>query len=49
MGRYLIQRIMAAILTIWIATIAVTLLVHAVPGDPVRIMYAKFQTSPEQL
>jgi ABC-type dipeptide/oligopeptide/nickel transport system permease component len=40
---------MAAILTIWIATIAVTLLVHAVPGDPVRIMYAKFQATPEQI
>jgi ABC-type dipeptide/oligopeptide/nickel transport system permease component len=49
MLRYIIQRILAAAVTIWIATIAVTLLIHAVPGDPVRIMYAKFQSTPEQI
>jgi peptide/nickel transport system permease protein/oligopeptide transport system permease protein len=47
--RYVMQRLLAAGVTIWITTIAVTLLIHAVPGDPVRIMYASFQTSPEQL
>lgn len=49
MSRYLVQRLLAALLTIWVATVAVTLLIHAVPGDPVRIMYAKFQATPEQL
>ena len=49
MIRYVIQRILAALVTIWITTIAVTLLIHAVPGDPVRIMYAKFQSTPEQI
>ncbi len=49
MIRYVIQRIFAALVTIWITTIAVTLLIHAVPGDPVRIMYAKFQSTPEQI
>lgn len=49
MFRYVMQRLLAAGVTIWITTIAVTLLIHAVPGDPVRIMYASFQTSPEQL
>ncbi|MEM8950972.1 MAG: ABC transporter permease [Pseudomonadota bacterium] len=49
MVRYVIQRILAALVTIWITTIAVTLLIHAVPGDPVRIMYAKFQSTPEQI
>ncbi|MGH6900372.1 MAG: ABC transporter permease [Geminicoccaceae bacterium] len=49
MSRYLVQRIMSAVFTIWVATIAVTLLIHAVPGDPVRIMYAKFQATPEQI
>jgi peptide/nickel transport system permease protein len=49
MSRYLVQRITAAAITIWVATVAVTLLVHAVPGDPVRIMYAKFQATPEQI
>lgn len=49
MLRYVLQRLTAAIVTIWVTTIAVTLLVHAVPGDPVRIMYAKFQSTPEQI
>lgn len=49
MIRYVIQRILAALVTIWITTVAVTLLIHAVPGDPVRIMYAKFQSTPEQI
>lgn len=36
--------------TIWITTILVTLLIHAVPGDPVRIMYAQSQgTTPAQI
>lgn len=49
MLRYVIQRIVAALITIWVTTIAVTLLIHAVPGDPVRIMYAKFHTPDEQI
>ena len=50
MTRYLLKRIAAVLLTIWVATVAVTLLIHAVPGDPVRIMYAQSQgTTPEQL
>jgi len=39
-----------AALTIFVTTIAVTLLIHLVPGDPVQIMYAQSQgTTPEQL
>jgi peptide/nickel transport system permease protein len=49
MTAYIVQRLLAALVTIWVATVAVTLLIHAVPGDPVRIMYAKFQATPEQL
>jgi len=49
MFRYLIQRLVAALITIWVTTVAVTLLIHAVPGDPVRIMYAKFQMPVEQI
>lgn len=49
MFRYILQRLLAALVTIWIATIAVTLLIHAVPGDPVEIMYATFQSTPEQM
>jgi ABC-type dipeptide/oligopeptide/nickel transport system permease component len=47
--RFILQRLLAAAVTIWIATIAVTLLIHVVPGDPVRIMYGSFQTTPEEL
>ncbi len=49
MLRYIAQRLFAAAITIWIATIAVTLLIHLVPGDPVQIMYATFQSTPEQI
>lgn len=50
MTRYLIKRILGGLFTIWITTIAVTLLIHLVPGDPVQIMYAQSQsTTPEQL
>ena len=39
-----------AVVTVWVTTVAVTLLIHLVPGDPVRIMYAQSQgTTPEQL
>ncbi len=38
------------LLTIFATTVAVTLLIHLVPGDPVQIMYAQSQgTTPEQL
>lgn len=50
MTRYLIKRLLSGLFTIWMATIAVTLLIHLVPGDPVQIMYAQSQsTTPEQL
>ncbi len=50
MTGYLIRRIVAALLTLWVTTIAVSMLIHAVPGDPVQIMYAQSQgTTPEQL
>ena len=49
MTRFIAKSLLAALVTIWIATIGVTLLIHVVPGDPVRIMYGSFQTTPEQL
>lgn len=50
MARYLSERILAALLTIFVTTIAVSMLIHLVPGDPVQIMYAQSQgTTPEQL
>ena len=49
MTRYLVQRLFSALVTIWVTTVIVTMLIHAVPGDPVRIMYAQWQASPEQL
>lgn len=50
MMTYLIRRIFAAVVTIFVTTIAVSMLIHLVPGDPVQIMYAQSQgTTPEQL
>lgn len=50
MTSYLIKRVLSGLFTIWLTTIAVTLLIHLVPGDPVQIMYAQSQsTTPEQL
>ena len=49
MTRYLVQRLLSAVLTIWVTTVIVTMLIHLVPGDPVRIMYAQWQASPEQI
>ena len=50
MWRFLSTRILMGALTIWIPTIPVTLLIQAVPGDPVQIMYAQSQgTTPEQI
>ena len=47
---YLSQRLGMGLVTIFAATVAVTLLIHLVPGDPVQIMYAQSQgTTPEQL
>lgn len=50
MWRFLGARLAMGVLTIFATTIAVTLLIHLVPGDPVQIMYAQSQgTTPEQL
>jgi ABC-type dipeptide/oligopeptide/nickel transport system permease component len=50
MARFLAGRLAMGLLTIWVTTVAVTLLIHLVPGDPVQIMYAQSQgTTPEQI
>lgn len=50
MSQYILKRILSGLFTIWVTTIAVTLLIHVVPGDPVQIMFAQSQsTTPEQL
>jgi len=50
MWRYALGRLSMALLTIFATTVAVTLLIHLVPGDPVQIMYAQSQgTTPEQI
>jgi peptide/nickel transport system permease protein/oligopeptide transport system permease protein len=43
LAQFLAKRFLAALATVWIATIAAALLIHLVPGDPVRIMYAQSQ------
>lgn len=50
MWRFIGGRVAMGGLTILVTTIAVTLLIHLVPGDPVQIMYAQSQgTTPEQI
>ncbi len=50
MWRFVLDRLAMALLTIFATTVAVTLLIHLVPGDPVQIMYAQSQgTTPEQI
>lgn len=50
MGAYIARRALAGLFTLWVVTVAVSLLIHLVPGDPVRIMYAQSQsTGPEQI
>jgi len=50
MTRYLLKRALSAVFTVWVTTVAVVLLIHLVPGDPVKIMFAQSQsTTPEQL
>ena len=50
MTQYIFKRILGGLFTIWVTTVAVTLLIHLVPGDPVQLMFAQSQsTTPEQL
>lgn len=50
MASFLAARLALGLLTVWVTTVAVTLLIHLVPGDPVQIMYAQSQgTTPEQI
>lgn len=50
MWQFLLKRVGMGLLTIFASSVAVILLIHLVPGDPVQIMYAQSQgTTPEQL
>ena len=40
MTQFIAKRVLAAFVTVWAASVAAVLLIHAVPGDPVRLMYA---------
>jgi ABC-type dipeptide/oligopeptide/nickel transport system permease component len=47
---FLAKRLGMGCVTVLATTVAVTLLIHLVPGDPVQIMYAQSQgTTPEQI
>jgi peptide/nickel transport system permease protein len=49
-GTFIVRRVLLGLLTLLIVTMVVSLLIHLVPGDPVRIMYAQNQTTgPEQI
>lgn len=50
MTPFILKRLAAALVTVFATTVAVSMLIHLVPGDPVEIMYAQSQgTTPEQL
>lgn len=50
MASFILKRLGAAVVTVFVTTVAVSMLIHLVPGDPVEIMYAQSQgTTPEQL
>src|SRR5262245_56735939 len=49
MYRYLIGRLVATIPVLLGVWFLVFLMLHLVPGDPVKIMLADFQTTPQQL
>ncbi len=50
MWKYIVKRVLLSVVTLFITTIAVAYLIHLIPGDPVRLMYAQSQgTTPEQL
>ncbi|HEY0208945.1 ABC transporter permease [Acerihabitans sp.] len=47
---FILRRCLAALLTVWIASIAAVLLIHLVPGDPIRTMFAQSQgVTPAQI
>jgi peptide/nickel transport system permease protein len=45
MVRYLVKRISAALVTLIVASLAVSMLIHVVPGDPVLVMMAQSVTA----
>lgn len=50
MGAYIARRVLSGGLTVLVATIAVAFLIHLMPGDPVRMLFAMSQTtSAEQI
>ncbi|KGT94607.1 glutathione ABC transporter permease [Erwinia typographi] len=50
MLQFIARRSIAALVTVWIATLAAVLLIHLVPGDPVRTMFAQSQgVTPAQI
>jgi len=50
MGAYITRRILSGALTVLVTTFAVAFLIHFMPGDPVRLLFAMSQTtSAEQI
>jgi ABC-type dipeptide/oligopeptide/nickel transport system permease component len=48
MLRYMLGRTLAGLITLIAATIAVAYLIHLVPGDPVRLLYATSQATTDE-
>jgi ABC-type dipeptide/oligopeptide/nickel transport system permease component len=49
MYAYIARRLLATVPVLFGVSLLVFLMLHLVPGDPVRIMLSEFQTSPEQI
>jgi len=47
-GAFIARRVLSGLLTLWVVTVVVSLLIHLVPGDPERIMYAQSQSTTEE-
>lgn len=45
MFAYIVRRVAVGLITIWVVTVAVALLINIIPGDPVRLLFAMSQTT----
>jgi len=45
MTTYILKRLFAGVITILVVTVVVALLIHIMPGDPVRLLFAMSQTT----
>ena len=49
MYRFLLSRLLATVPVLFGVSFLVFMMLHLVPGDPVKMMLSEFQTSPQQV